>query len=163
MRAMFGYAELQKKDGAHSRKGFIEIPILAVIATIVVITIVLFALLVKIHIVRTVNMEYQYSNAELSLLTLLSDKVLYEKLSLYAAGLPYEPGKFARLGAVTDLENALDKIVASKCYELSYDSIAIIDKTGQTINGEKCSPESKATSLLVLPGLQTTQIELMIK
>jgi hypothetical protein len=102
-----------------------------------------------IHIVRMLEMEYKYNNADLVLLTLLSNDEIYESLSLYVSGSPSLSGKFDRDSVKPLLKEKLDKItesVGSKCYKLSTSTEVLAEKSETN-----CKPEFKSKTLIVVP------------
>ena len=122
---------------------------LTVILAMLLLTIVLTALIpvffLKIHIVRVVEMQYGYSNAGLTLLTLLSDSNIYDKLSLYVAGMEDNGvGGFTRAATESLLISRLDKLVPSGCYRLSYSG-------GTIVNPKECDTEYTVSAYMALP------------
>jgi parallel beta-helix repeat protein len=124
----------------------IEIMIIGVVATIgVVISMIVPMVLLKIHLVRVLEIQYELDNAGLTLLTLLSDEDIYKGLSLYVSGFPDNPSKgFSRVGVETAIKYRLDSFVAGQCYELSYSG-------GTIVKGSNCNLQYTASADIVLP------------
>ncbi len=146
-------------------KGGIGIAI-AIIIAIVLVTIVLTILIplifLKIHLVRVVEIQYGYSTADLTLLALLSDTDIYEKLSLYVADFGDNAIEgFNRDNVKSEVALILDKLVPSetgtRCYKLSYAG-------GVIIPPEDCDTEFSANVDILLPyGKNKEKITLEIK
>jgi len=140
----------------------IEISIIAAIALItIVLSILIPIVFLKIHLVRVVEMQYGYNNADLTLIALLSDEEVYEKLSLYIAGLgDNDDWGFSRCATVERLiRPRLDKLVPNKCYKLSYTGGPIIDKS----NSFGCDPQYTVSAHMALPyGANVGEITLEI-
>ena len=134
------------------KKGISGFEIL-IIVTMLTVTIVLTGLIpllfLKTHIVRVVEIQYGYNNAELALLTLLSDRRVYEELSFYAAGMEDNIDEgFRRANLETMVRARLDKLVPSKCYNLSYSNGEILS---QKFSEKKCDTEFSVSSYMALP------------
>lgn len=135
-----------------NKKGITGIEI-AVIGAIVIVTIIISLLIpiafLKIHLVTVVETQYGYNNADLTLLTLLSDRDVYEKLSLYVAGMEDNTIEgFNRAAVESEVALILDKLVPSdpgtRCYKLSYVG-------GVIIPPENCDTEFGVSANIVLP------------
>lgn len=147
------------------RKGVtgIEIAIIGVIVIVVIIiTLLIPIVFLKIHLGATVETQYGYNNAGLTLLTLLSDNDIYEKLSLYVAGMEDNVVEgFNRNAVESAVTSRLDKLVPSetgtRCYKLSYAG-------GVIIPPENCDTEFGVSAYIVLPyGKNKEKITLEIK
>lgn len=108
-------------------------------------------LFLKIHIVRVLEIEYKYSNSGLAIISLLSDRAFYERLSAYVAGFPDFPPKFEKKKVIEETGSRLDLLVQTQCYKLSSKDI-IVQKTEQG-----CNPEYKAKAFIVLPYNQMSE------
>lgn len=134
----------------------------AIVLVVVVLTILIPIVFLKIHIVRTVEIQYGYSTADLTLLALLSDSDTYEKLSLYVADMEDNSLEgFNRNSVKSEVALILDKLVPSetgtRCYQLSYAG-------GVIIPPENCDTEFSATADILLPyGKNNGEITLEIK
>jgi hypothetical protein len=136
----------------------IEIAVIgAIVLVSIVISLLMIVVFLKIHVSRVVEIEYNYNNAELAMLALLSDEHIYEQISLYVAGLPDNPPEgFTRSGVETMVESKLENLVPSGCFKLSFDSGTIVDKN--------CDPVYGVTADISLPyGRNEEQIRLEIK
>lgn len=138
----------RKRDSGLGRRGFtgIEIAIIGVfvlLSLVLSIAVPLFSL--KIHIVRIVEIQYDYNNAGMTLLTLLSDEEVYEGLGIYVSGLNDNPDEsFSRADVESALKSKLDKLVPNQCYELSYDG-------GVIAEGQSCNTDFSMDAYIVLP------------
>jgi len=138
--------------GKKGKKGLtgVEISVILVMGLItLVMTTLIPTLFLKKHIVRVVEIQYGYNNAELTLLTLVSDRSFYKVISLYIAGFGdnTEEG-FSRAGAEAQIKSRLDQLVPSGCYKLSYDGGEILS---QELSEKKCDTEFSVTADIVLP------------
>lgn len=119
--------------------------ILAMLLLTIVLTRLIPVFFLKTHIVRVVEMQYGYSNAGLTLLTLLSDSDIYDKLTLYVAGMEdNRVGGFTRAATESLLISRLDKLVPSGCYNLSYIG-------GTIVNPKECDTEYTVSAYMALP------------
>lgn len=134
----------------------------AILLVVIVLTILIPIIFLKIHIVRVVEVQYGYSTADLTLLALLSDTDIYEKLSLYVADMEDNAVEgFDRDSVKSEVTSILDKLVPSetdtRCYKLSYAG-------GVIIPPENCDTEFSATADILLPyGTNNEKITLEIK
>lgn len=156
---------MKNQKSAVGKKGLfgISIAIIGAIALIVIVlTMIIPIIFMKIHIVRIVEIQYGYSNADLTLLALLSDRDIYEKLSLYVADVGDDALEgFNRNSVKSEVISVLDKLVPSRagtrCYRLYYDG-------GVIIAPENCATEFSATADIALPdGKNKEKITLEIK
>ena len=127
----------------------------AIILIVVVLTMLVPIVFMKVHIVRVVDIQYGYSNADLALLALLSDNDIYEKLSFYISDMEDNAAYgFNREDVKAQVTEVLDKLVPSdpdtRCYELSYDG-------GVIIPSDKCDIEFSASVDMALPYGKTTE------
>jgi hypothetical protein len=124
----------------------IEIAIIfAILQLTIVITMIIPVAFLKIHLVRMLEIEYNYDNAELALLTLLSDKSIYRGLSIYVAdpsGIP--DSSYTGNGVEAAVKTRLSQLVASGCYKLSF--------SGRSISSGSCTTEYIASAYILLPG-----------
>ena len=146
----------KKKIGRKGVTG-IEVAIIGAIALFtIVLTVIIPIVFLKMHLVRVVEIQYGYNNAGLALLTLLSDKEIYETLSLNISGVETNIDSWLD----STLKPRLDKLVPSgagtRCYELSYAG-------GTIIPSEDCATGFSATASMSLPyGEDSGEITLKI-
>ena len=125
-------------------KGFapLDMLIAVVMFTLTVVNLVMIPTTLRRGIVRTVEFEYKYNNAQLALLTLLStthdgktvSEIIGEHIVLN------QPDNLDLI-----LKEKLDKIVESKCYELSIPSKSLV-------KSPRCEPEEyTAKTRIALP------------
>jgi hypothetical protein len=146
---------MQTGRPAIGRKGQtgIEIAVIGAIFGVVLIMTMLPVLMTRIHIVHTLEVEYGYDNAELSLLALLSDRRTYEGIGTYMAGAKDNAAAgFARAAVRTDAGAMLGKLVDSGCYRLYYAGGDIVPAP------EGCSPKYEASAYVALPGRTDTML-----
>ncbi len=119
------------------------------------------------HIIKVVEYEYKYDNAQLALVVLLSDESAYKQLSYFVAGMDENSACktsnklcFDKEEAKAAIEGRLDQLVASKCYVLTFRS----GSEEQTIVDKKCGAKLKAKAFLALPyPAMTGEVTLAIK
>jgi len=140
-------------------KGFapLDLLIAVVMFTLTVINLILIPTSLRRGIVRVVEYEYNYNNAQLALLTLLSTTQDGEPLSKFIAEhiVLNEPDNIEDI-----LKEKLDKIVESKCYELSIPSESLIKSSEPD-----CDPKdytAKARIALPYGSRLTEEITLVI-
>lgn len=143
-----------------NNKGLVGISIAiigAIVMVAVIMTVLIPILFLKINVSRTVEIEYDYDNAGLAMLTLLSDEGMYRNLSMYVAGLPDNPGiGFFRHQVEESVKLRLMDLVSSQCFELYYG--------GGTIASIDCNPVYGISADISLPyGLSSESIQLEIK
>jgi len=137
------------------RRGFtgVEIAIIGAIFGVVLIMSVLPMLLTRIHIVRTLEVEYGYDNAELALLALLSDERIYRDIGTYVAGAPDNAASgFTRSAVQTKVGARLAQLVDSGCYRLYYAGGDIAPAPGG------CTTKFVASAYVALPGSTKTEL-----
>lgn len=135
------------------RRGFtgVEIAIIGAIFGVVLIMSVLPMLLTRIHIVRTLEVEYGYDNAELALLALLSDERIYRDIGTYVAGAPDNAAAgFTRSAVQAEVGARLKQLVGSGCYRLYYG--------GGNITASGCTTKFVASAYVALPSSTQTQL-----
>jgi hypothetical protein len=127
-----------------------EIALIVFVAIITIIaTMLLSIFLLKIHLVRVVEIEYGYDNADLTLLTLLSDRKIYKGLSLYVAGLPDNlAASFSRSGVEDMVKSRLSELVPGECYKLSYSAGEI---SSSKLSNKQCETKYSASAYIALP------------
>jgi len=139
------------RTNAIGRRGFtgIEIAMIGAIFGVVLMMTMLPMVVTRITLVRTLEIEYGYDNAELALLALLSDSRMYRDIGAYMAGAPDNPASGFTLSAVeTGAESRLAQLVGSGCFRLYYD--------GGTIASSGCSTKFVASAYVALPGTTKT-------
>lgn len=137
------------------RRGFtgVEIAIIGAIFGVVLIMSVLPMLLTRIHIVRTLEVEYGYDNAELALLALLSDSRIYRDVGAYVSGAPDNAAAgFARADVQAEVGARLKQLVGSGCYRLYYSGGDIVPAPAG------CNTKFAAGAYVALPGSTQTQL-----
>ncbi len=123
------------------RKGItgIEIAVIGTIAMFVAIaSLVIFVVFLKVHLVRVLEIQYGYNNAGLTLLELLSDENVYEKLGSIASGMEDDAWK------ESVLKSRLDKLVPGGCYQLSLG-------TNEILHPNNCDISYVASTYIILP------------
>jgi len=142
------------RTNAIGSRGFtgIEIAMIGAIFGVVLMMTMLPMVVTRITLVRTLEIEYGYDNAELALLALLSDSGMYRDVGAYMAGAPDNAASgFARSTVEAEVESRLAQLVGSGCFRLYYD--------GGTIVSSGCSTKFVASAYVALPG--TTKTELL--
>lgn len=133
----------------------IEVIIMLVIFLIILLGGIIFILVLKIHITGTLYIDYKEDKSTLSLLTLLSDRKDYRRLSLYSSGIPSLPGKFSREDVENEIKKDLDTIVESRCYILS-------NSNGELLSTDYgCTPMYNGYTIILLP-FKTDKLNLKI-
>jgi len=131
----------------------IEIAIIGAIFGVVLMMTILPVLMTRIHIVRTLEVEYGYDSAELSLLALLSDRHLYGDVGAYMAGAQDNSAAgFTRAAVRSDAGARLGQLVDSGCYRLYYDGGDIVPASAG------CKPQYEASAYVALPGSTDTKL-----
>lgn len=108
------------------KKAFLTIALMTVIATVVAIAMIVLPIVTtKYTIQRYLQVEYNYNNAELTMLELLSYPEIRHGLGLYASGMITESnaadGPFYEETFPTKVSDVLDKLVPDGgCYALYY-------------------------------------------
>jgi hypothetical protein len=146
---------MKMKTTAIGRRGFtgIEIAIIGAIFGVVLLMTMLPLLLTRIHIVRTLEVEYGYDNAELALLALLSDERIYRDVGAYVAGAPDNAASgFARSAVQAEVGARLAQLVDSGCYRLYYAGGDIAPAPGG------CGTKFVAGAYVALPGSTKTEL-----
>lgn len=152
--------KILKKSFEKSSKGMeiVTAIIICAIVSLSTISMLLPSLDTMRVIQKIVEYEYNYDNSQLALVALLSDREAYQKLSYYVAGLPNVAGIFDREGTKSLLKSKLDKLVESKCYNISSSKEVIIESS---VAGKPCNPGYAATAFIALPyGKDFGKIEL---
>lgn len=135
------------------RRGFtgMEIAIIGAIFGVVLMMTMLPMVITRIHIVRTLEIEYGYDNAELALLALLSDSRMYRDIGAYMTEAPdSDASGFTRAAVQAEVESRLAQLVGSGCFRLYYE--------GGDIASSGCSPEFVASAYVALPGTTKTEL-----
>ncbi len=126
---------------------------IALIGLIFTITVVGMVLLIpfslKVHLVKTVDLQYKFDNSQLALLSLLSSTQNGKKISQII-------GEHIVLGEPKNLNflnDKLERIVLSECYKLS-------TKSGILVESPFCDPDEYSTrTMIVLPYNQEKLVE----
>lgn len=130
------------------KKGFsgIEVAIMGAIVLIaIVLSIAIPIFLLEIHIARVVEIQYDYNNAGMILLSLLSDREIYKGISLYVSGFGDNAAQgFTRASVEAAVKSRLDNMVSDNCYELSYSG-------GTIASGGSCKTDFSTSAYIVLP------------
>ncbi len=118
---------------------------------IIVLMIVAPLSLLKLYIKRTLITEYKYTNADLALVELLSYPEIRKDIMLYVSGLD----GVDEASLKSDISSVLDNLISSGCYKLYYysgsENIILLDKEGESINGETCETKYFAKTFVITP------------
>ncbi|MFH1623448.1 MAG: hypothetical protein ABIA12_02980 [Candidatus Aenigmatarchaeota archaeon] len=141
------------KTRAIGRRGFtgIEIAMIGAIFGVVLMMTMLPMVITRINIVRTLEIEYGYDNAELALLALLSDGRIYRDIGTYMTGAPDNAASgFTRSAVQAEVESRLAQLVDSGCFRLYYE--------GGDIASSGCGTKFVASAYMALPGSTKTEL-----
>lgn len=129
-----------------------SIAVIAVISVGVILMTIMPLFLTRYHLNRLLMIEYGYDNAELSLLTLMSDRKIYKGISLYAAGLPDDASiRFSRSDVESAVKARLGELVPSGCFNLSFSSGTIKEIISDRLSSKQCSIKYSASAYIALP------------
>jgi len=128
---------------------------LSVVTLVIAISLLATAIFLRVQLINQIELKYEFNNAQLVLLTLLSSTHNGEKISKLLAEhiILNEPSN------VDFLKIKLDKLVDSKCYRLSTSSKTIIESKDIS----ECSFESRSQTALILPYSQEKVVELILE
>lgn len=135
-------------------KAFLTIALIGVIATVIVVALIMIPITTtKFYIQRYLQVEYNYNNAEMVMLELLSYPDIRHDIGLYAAGLGSKAnaagGAFDKAALAAKVSAVLDKLIPDGgCYAIYYDAQpyssdatgwTIIAKRGNDATGAACN------------------------
>lgn len=147
-----------------SSKGFEPITaiVIGAIVTLSLVALALPSIYTTRTIMKIVEYEYNYDNSQLTLVALLSDREVYQKLSYCISDLPDLDDVFDEGEAKALLKSKLSSLVESKCYSLSHNGVVIVDSLNAPL-GQTCTPSYEATAFVALPyGKDFGKVELKI-
>jgi len=95
----------------------------------------------RIHLNTVVEVQYEYNNAELVLLELLSDEEIYDKIVMLISGLENDDEWIEDV-----MKPRLDGLMPNSCYIVSSEDAVFIDTSG-----DNCDPTYATTTHVVMP------------